>query len=253
MPLPGAGRHPVHPRWSAHHRPTATETMTADCTITRPTGPGRTGDDGIWVPAPTTTIYTGPCRIVAEPTAPRRRVGERQVIVARFHVAFRHDVAALQVGDLVTVTYAVDTDLVGRQMHVAEIAWGSEQWQRDVICEDELAPLPLLTDQITILRAALITGYGGSQVWDWAHAATTTATALVTPDASTETAAGTSRDVILTTLHVYVPAGTDVLATDRIQWAGRTWEVDGAPSPWPDVLSGQGVYIEFTAMLTEGG
>lgn len=137
MPLGGAGSHVIHPRWSEHHRPTATGTMTADCVMTREGTGGTTGPDGTWTPAPTTTLYTGPCRIVALPTTERIEVvGDAQETTRRYQVSVEYDVAEVAIRDLVRITAAKDAHLVGKQFRVIDIRYGSEQWQRDLIAEE---------------------------------------------------------------------------------------------------------------------
>lgn len=135
MPLPNT--HVIHPRWSDHHRPTATGTMTADCVITRKGGAGTTGPDGTWTPDPATTLYDGVCRIVALPTNERIEVvGEEQVTSRRYQVSVEHDIGEVFLGDLVSITASKDQGLVGKKLRVIDVQFGSEQWQRDLIAEE---------------------------------------------------------------------------------------------------------------------
>ncbi|WP_242892853.1 DUF6093 family protein [Actinomadura litoris] len=135
MPLPGT--RPIHPRWSEHHRPTATGLMTATCTITRTSGPGTEGPGGTWIPPDPVAVYSGPCRVVPA-TADERllTLGENQVTSRRYQVAVRYDTAQLQVGDVVEVTEAVDEGLVGLKLRVLDVRYGSEQWERDLNTEE---------------------------------------------------------------------------------------------------------------------
>jgi hypothetical protein len=56
--------------------------------------------------------------------------------------------------------------------------------------------------------------------------------------------AGTSEDVtsrgatVSTTSTLYLPFGTDVVRTDRIEVRGRVWEIDGDPQHWRSPLTG---------------
>jgi hypothetical protein len=137
MPLDGPASQVIHPRWSAHHRPTATATMTAQCTITRTSGDGTTGPDGTWTPDGPSTFYEGPCRVQALTTNERIEVaGEDQNTVRRYLVSVQYDTERVEVNDLVTVTEAVDVGLVGMGFRVVDVRYGSEQWQRDLIAEE---------------------------------------------------------------------------------------------------------------------
>jgi hypothetical protein len=42
------------------------------------------------------------------------------------------------------------------------------------------------------------------------------------------------RDQVITDLVAYLPAGVDITATDRVSFAGKTYQVDGDPSRWAD-------------------
>jgi len=137
MPLAGVGSNIFHPAWSAFHRPAATASMTAECIITRQISPGTTATDGTWTPGTTTTIYTGVCRVVALPTNERIRVaGEAQETHRRYQVGVRYDCTTLLIDDLVDITVAVDAGLVAKKLRVTDIAYGSEQWQRNLVCDE---------------------------------------------------------------------------------------------------------------------
>jgi len=135
MPLPGT--RVIPPGWSDHHRPTATATMTATCTITRPSGPGATDGNGDYTPATPDTIYTGLCRVTPRTTDERLLLaGENQVTARRYAVAITHDAPEILVGDSVNVTTAVDPGLVGLSLRVLDVRYASEQWQRDLYTEE---------------------------------------------------------------------------------------------------------------------
>jgi len=135
MPLPGTGL--FDPGWSEFHRPTATTAMTAECVITRRGAGGTTAADGTFTPAAATTVYAGPARLVALWTNERLLArGETQETHRRYQVSIRHDAAEVKLGDIVAVTAAVDAGLVVRRLRVIDIRYGSEQWQRDFICDE---------------------------------------------------------------------------------------------------------------------
>lgn len=58
------------------------------------------------------------------------------------------------------------------------------------------------------------------------------------------------RDAVLTQPTVYAPAGSDVLAGDRLVVRGRTWEVDGDPGDFRSPFTGwhPGVAIALKAV-----
>lgn len=135
MPLPNTRVIPT--LWSDHHRPTAEGGMTATCVVTRRDPVGTTDAAGRWTPTTPTTLYTGPVRVLA--LTPRRGVlvvGDAQETVRRYQVSLRFDVPEIRIGDLVAVTGSVDSGLFGKQLRVADVALGSEEWQRDLICDE---------------------------------------------------------------------------------------------------------------------
>lgn len=71
----------------------------------------------------------------------------------------------------------------------------------------------------------------------------------VQPDASSELTDG--RDAITTGLRAWLPAGTDVLATDRVRYDGELYAIDGRPSRWVD-LDGVEDHVELRLTLVEG-
>jgi hypothetical protein len=137
MPLDSPAAGPIHPSWSAHHRPVAAGLMTAACTIAGAGGDGTTDADGDWTPGAGTPIYTGPCRLQALTTNERVEVaGETQTTVRRYLVAIEHDAGEIEVGAMVTITAAVDAEAVGMTLRVVDVRYGSEQWERDLIAEE---------------------------------------------------------------------------------------------------------------------
>lgn len=58
------------------------------------------------------------------------------------------------------------------------------------------------------------------------------------------------REARVTSWLLYLPAGTDVVALDRVQWDGLTFEVDGVPNRAPDRR--QEHHVECNLTITEG-
>lgn len=137
MPLGGTGI--FHPRWSQHHRPSATTTLTSTCRITRASGDGATDPDtGDWDPAGTTVVYTGRCRIVSPPFSHEQvdNGGEAQVTSRRYGVTVEWDAPEPRVGDVVELLEAADPLLAGREFRIVDVVFSSEQWQRNLACEE---------------------------------------------------------------------------------------------------------------------
>lgn len=135
MPLTGSGV--FHPRWSEHHRPTASSTHSAACIITRVTGTGTTDSDGTWHPSSTSTIYAGPCRLTPQPSTDRTAVsGEQRVVARLYEVAIDWDAADILTGDDIAITTAVDPHLAGKRLRVTDVRYGSQQWERVLIAEE---------------------------------------------------------------------------------------------------------------------
>lgn len=138
MPLPNSRVIPAG--WSAHHRPAAESTMTATCDITRPaTGRGTLNPTTGTVTNASTSIGVDvPCRVQAAASTDRStQTGEQEVTFRKYMVAVPADLDP-HVDDIVTITAAVDTDLIGRALRVLDVLYGSEVWQRTLTCVDTL-------------------------------------------------------------------------------------------------------------------
>lgn len=137
MPLPSTRAIPDG--WDDHHRPTATSTMTAACTITRKGALGALNPVTLQhAAASVTTIYRGRCRVQRDAARTDRTAphGDQTVTVHDYLVAVEFDAAEVLVDDLVAIDEAVDSYLIGRVLRVTDITLGSNQWQRDFTCED---------------------------------------------------------------------------------------------------------------------
>jgi hypothetical protein len=70
------------------------------------------------------------------------------------------------------------------------------------------------------------------------------------PGGSTELVQG--QDQIITQPTVYLPAGTNVTAIDRIVVAGQTFEVDGSPNPYCNPFTGWRTPVEVKLKVVTG-
>lgn len=90
---------------------------------------------------------------------------------------------------------------------------------------------------ITVLRDSP----GGLDDYNNPVTSTTTSTDIVgcavAPSGSTEPAA-LGRNGLVVDLTVFVPAGSDILFTDRIKIAGVVYSIDGDPADWSNPFTG---------------
>lgn len=141
MPLPGTRMIPAG--WSAHHRLAAAATMTGECAITVTAGEGTLGENGVWHPAATTTPYDGPCRVQARPTSERVVVTAGQAETVRtYAAAIRADAPDIPAGAVLTVTASPDAHLVGKALLIVDVAYGTEAWQVNLVCEERTPSTP---------------------------------------------------------------------------------------------------------------
>lgn len=146
MPFPAT--RVLHPDWSAHHRPTAESAMTVGMMFTRAgTGEGTyndpaTGGDGTTTPPARTDVAATTARIQARNASERVvLVGENTVTLRTYLVAVPVDAGDIRVddhGEVTSVAADADPELLGLVLRVRDVIYGSEVWQRDLICEDDL-------------------------------------------------------------------------------------------------------------------
>jgi hypothetical protein len=142
--MPLAGHRPVPARWSEHHRPVASGTHTAACTLQRQTGDGFLDEDGVWHPPTFTALYTGPCRVI--PQAGEARIvvsGERQVSLRSYEVAIEWDAAEVQEDDLLTITSGHDPHIAGLELIVTDVRLSGETWERVLVCQQNMTEEPV--------------------------------------------------------------------------------------------------------------
>lgn len=89
----------------------------------------------------------------------------------------------------------------------------------------------LLVHEVSIVRAASLTDGYGDTLPDWSTATRTSSRARIVYRTSSEELG--ERDARLSEWVGYFPTGTDIVATDRVEWDDRTFEVVGPPNPAP--------------------
>lgn len=110
-----------------------------------------------------------------------------------------------------------------------------------------MAPgLTLGSDTVTILRGRTRDAWGNLTGTD---SETPAGGCLVQPLGGVE---ATDRgEMVVTNVTLFVPAGTDITATDRVRWRGRVYAVNGPPEAWHD-RAGRESYLQVELKLTEG-
>lgn len=139
-PIPGYKVIPA--KWSEHHRPTAEGGMTGTCSLfSINDGPAPyplpAGWDGL-VP-----LAAGkPCRVQVlnnskSSVSAEQPVGTRQYLVT-LPINGLPPITVGEGGTVIKVTAAKDVGLIGRTLRVIDIQHGTEMFQRDLICVDNL-------------------------------------------------------------------------------------------------------------------
>jgi len=137
MPLPGT--RVFHRDWEAHHRPVAEGAQTATGIIRRYSSTGVHNDTtGTTEYPPPTVVYgvdgAAPMRVVRDGVETTREIGGRQVVVRNYIVALPASAPEIRVNDEVVVATAGDARLPGEPLWVHDVRFGSQIWQRDLVC-----------------------------------------------------------------------------------------------------------------------
>jgi head-tail adaptor len=82
---------------------------------------------------------------------------------------------------------------------------------------------------VTIVRAATVAGYGDGTSLDWDTTTKTTTKGWLDQLTGLEQQSGT-RDTAVSTFKLFLPAGTDVTADDRVTVDDTTFDVEGPPA-----------------------
>lgn len=132
----------IHTDWSAHHQPTAQGGMTGVCSLSDPhQGPAPypvpDGWDGLGLLA-----ADKPCRVQVlnnsnSAVSAEQPVGTRQYLVA-LPIEGLPPITAGEGGTVIKVTACKDPGLIGRALRVIDIQHGTEMFERDLICVDNL-------------------------------------------------------------------------------------------------------------------
>lgn len=104
---------------------------------------------------------------------------------------------------------------------------------------------PIGRQSVTVLDAPLVDGDYNTQVRDWDHPASTVVSGC-TVDYTTASRTRQAGDQTITRAQLFMPPRAMTVANGmRVQWDGRTWDVDGVPADPESAgpLSGQVVSL----------
>lgn len=102
------------------------------------------------------------------------------------------------------------------------------------------------SDTVTVLRGRTRDDFGNLQDSD---TATDVSGCSVQPTAASEQT--DTGELLITNMTAYLPADTDIVATDRVQWQGDVYAVDGPPLRWRDELGNED-HVIAQLLLREG-
>lgn len=102
------------------------------------------------------------------------------------------------------------------------------------------------SDTVTVLRGRTRDNFGNLQGSD--TGTDVTGCSVQPASASESTDRG---ELLVTNVTVYLPAGTDILATDRVSWLGTVYAVNGKPAVWRDELGNED-HVQAQLLLKEG-
>jgi hypothetical protein len=106
------------------------------------------------------------------------------------------------------------------------------------------------------VRAGTKVDRGGNSVPDWSPSAVDrlTVTSLNIQPASQIEDVDEQRNAVVTGYRVQSDEGTapDIKATDRIEWNGASFEVDGEVASWPGLFTDAVHHVEFMMVRATG-
>lgn len=112
-------------------------TLTAACTITRRAqGAGTLDPTTGAISDATSTVYTGPCSVVADTAGPASSAGDEQRDLNIFVLRVPLTATGILPGDLVSIGTAPDPDLTAAPLKVVEVEARTSNVLRTVRCVD---------------------------------------------------------------------------------------------------------------------
>lgn len=104
------------------------------------------------------------------------------------------------------------------------------------------------------VRAGTKVDRGGNTVPDWSNPDRLAVTGLNVQPTSQSEDVDEQRSAAITGYRVQSVEGTapDIKSTDRIEWAGQIFEVDGEVAAWPGLFTDAVHHIEFVMVRATG-
>lgn len=93
-------------------------------------------------------------------------------------------------------------------------------------------------ETVTRLRAPLVTNAYGAQERNWSAATSTPIDSWGVDDSASSEPSDAHREAVETHCVLYRDAPADVVASDRVECRGRTYEVVGDPATWHNPMTG---------------
>lgn len=140
MPFPGTSVIPGG--WDAHHRLVAEGAQTSTGRVYRYNSEGvfndATGKTAYHDPDPVygTAEEGAPMRIVRDGVDTTILIGEREVIKRSYIVTLPAAAPEILVNDMVVAEAASDPLLPGKELYVRDVRFGSQVWERDLVCDN---------------------------------------------------------------------------------------------------------------------
>lgn len=99
---------------------------------------------------------------------------------------------------------------------------------------------------VNVKRAAVVTSSYNDKTRDWENAsyAASGVAAEIQFQGTSETT--DQRKQVVNLYRCLLPLGTDVRTTDRVEWDGTDYEVDGQPQPWSSPIVGATDHVRIT-------
>jgi len=112
--------------------------MVDACSVRRVTGTSLNETTGAYTDT-TVVVYSGKCRVQVRnaATAALPLSGDREVVSFMLEVQTPMSAASFAVGDMVTITASVDSQLVGRIFRVREVFHKTHATQRRTLVQEE--------------------------------------------------------------------------------------------------------------------
>lgn len=93
-------------------------------------------------------------------------------------------------------------------------------------------------ETVAVVRASLVDDGYGNEVPDWSAATSNPYEGCAVAQNGRDESLTGDRNVVVSDLVVFMPSGTDVVATDRLEIRSRVYEVVGEPFDWRSPFTG---------------